>query len=173
VVCWVFISVIDGVVAFVGGLNGIGAYTEPSLRVPADTYYLWMGPLTPAIYLLHFVVLSGLIQLGSQLVGGRGRFEDTFTVVSLTFFLPVFLTMWVPETPYLVFFPECQRDAAGGLGYLPAWLDAGRQVIGVVWILVILTLAVSSVQSVGPSRSLALTLLASIPAWAVTLTYLR
>jgi hypothetical protein len=61
-----------------------------------------------------------------------------------------------------------------GVGFIAigVW-TISRALIGVVWILVILTLAVSSVQSVGPSRSLALTLLASIPAWAVTLTYLR
>ncbi len=173
VVAWILLGVAYGLVAFVGGLNGIGAYAEPWLPIPADTYYLWMGPLTPAIYLLHFIVLSGLIQLGGKLVGGRGTFEDTFTVVSLTFFFPVLITMWVIETPYLVFFPAWRRDELGGIGFLPEWLDIGRQLLGVAWILVILTVAVSRVQRLRPARAAAITLLASIPAWLVTLTYLR
>ena len=68
----------------------------------------------------------------SRLVNGRGSFEDTFVVVSLTFCFPVFLTVWVFETPLLVFFPKWRRTELGGLGVIPAWLDTGRQIVGVL-----------------------------------------
>ncbi len=86
-----------------------------------------MGPLTPVIYLLHFLVLAGALQLLGKLVGGQGTFEDDFSVVSLTCFLPVFVTMWVFDTPLLVFFPGLPRT---DLGAWPAsrrgWTRPGR-----------------------------------------------
>jgi hypothetical protein len=173
VVAWAIIGVIYGAVAFIGGLNGFGPMVEPLLRVPAESYYLWMGALTPAIYLLHFLVLAGLAHLLARGVRGTGSFDDTFSVVSLTFFLPVFVTMWVFEAPALVFLSGPDVAEAGHLPYLPLWLDAGRQLVGVLWILAILIVALARVQRISLARSLAVTLAATIPAWGVTLTYLR
>lgn len=170
---WLIISFIYGLVAFIGGLNGLGAVVEPWLPIPSRRYYLWMGPLTPLIYIVTFLILAGIIQLLSKLVNGRGSFEDTFVVVSLTFFFPVFLTMWVFETPVFVFFPEWRRTELGGLGYIPEWLDTGRQIVGVLWIFAILVTAVSRVQRIALWKSAIIIILAAIPAWAVMLTYLR
>jgi hypothetical protein len=170
---WLIISFIYGLVAFIGGLNGLGAVVEPWLPISSGRYYLWMGPLTPLIYIVNFLILAGIIQLLSKLVNGRGSFEDTFTVVSLTFFFPVFLTMWVFETPVLVFFPGWRRTALGGLGYIPEWLDTGRQIVGVLWIFASLVTAVSRVQGIALWKSAIIIVLAAIPAWAIMLTYLR
>jgi hypothetical protein len=170
---WLIISFIYGLVAFIGGLNGLGTVVEPWLPIPARQYYLWMGPLSPLIYIVNFLILAGIIQLLSKLVNGQGSFEDTFAVVSLTFFLPVFLTMWVFETPLLVFFPEWRRTELGGPGYIPECLDTGRQIVGVLWILAILVTAVSRVQRIALWKSAIVVALAAVPAWAVMLTYLR
>ncbi len=167
------ISRIDGSVAIVGFANGLGPVVEPWLPIPARQYYLWMGLFTPLIYLVNFLILAGIVQLLSRLVRGQGSFEDTFVVVSLAFSFPAFMTMWVFETPVLVFFPECRRAELGGLAYLPEWLDTGRQILGALWIVVILVAAISRVQRVSLLRSSLIVVPAFALAWAVMLTYLR
>ncbi len=154
-------------------MNGLGPVVEPYLPIPSEQYYVWMGALTPLIYLVNFLLLAGLIQLLAKLAGGTGQYEDTFVVVALTFFTPVLLTMWVFEMPILVFFPDLRRGELGGLGYLPPWLDAARQAVGVLWILLTLIAAVARVHQISSRKSAAITFIAFVPAWAVTLTYLR
>ena len=173
VAAWLIVGFIYGSVAMIGGLNGLGPTVEPFLPISSEKYYLWMGVFTPLIYLVNFLILAGLIQLLTRLAGGQGHFEDTFTVVALTFFTPVLLTMWVFEMPILVFFPSLRRSELGGFGYMPEWLDTTRQVVGVLWILVTLIVAVAQVHRISKWKSLVITIIASIPAWAVMLTYLR
>jgi hypothetical protein len=172
-IAWLLLSCLYGMVAYVGGLNGLGAVTPPFLPIPAAQYYLWMGPLTPIIYLVVYVLLAGMIELGSKLVGGIGNFEDTFSVVALGHCLPIFLTMWLFEMPVLVFWPGWRRSALGGLGYMPEWLDSGRQVVGVLWVVIILILAVGRVQRISLWKSGGLVLAAMIPTVIVMLTYIR
>jgi len=170
---WLIISIAYGLVAWIGGMNGLGAVVRPWLPIPAERYYLWMGPFTPLIYLVNFLLLAGSLQLLAKIVRGQGSFEDTFVVVALTFFLPVFLTMWAFEMPVLVFFPQWRRTELGGLGYLPVWADSARQGIGLLWIVVTLTIAVSRVQRISMWRAIPITAVAALLAWSVTLTYLR
>jgi hypothetical protein len=170
---WLWISVLYGLAAFIGGLHGLGPVVEPTIPLPRETYYLWLGPLTPLLYLVNFVLFAGLVQLLSRLVGGEGGFEATFSVVALAFVFPVFLTMWLFEAPVLILFPHCARSEMGGLAYLPVWADAARQVFGLAWVLLATILAVGRVQRIPVLRSIAVTLFSAIPAWMVTLTYLR
>jgi len=173
VTAWLWIGLIYGLTAFVGGLNGVGASTEPSLRLPSARYYLWMGPATPLLYLLNFLVIAGSIHLLAKLAKGRGSYEQTFAVTALTFVLPVVLTMWVFEMPLLVFFPHLQPKVPGGLWILPAWFNNGRQWFGLIWIFFILGIATSRVQRLSIWKALPITLAAFIFGWAVELTYLR
>jgi len=173
IVAWLLLSLLYGLVAFVGGLNGFGAVITPSLAIPARDYYLWMGPLTPVIFLVIFVLLAGMIQLGSKLLAGAGTFEDTFVIVVLAFWLPMFVTMWLFEMPMFVFFPALRRSALGGLGYLPEWLDTFRLIAGMIWIIVVLTLSARVVQRISLPRAAMLTAIAMLPTIAVMLTYIR
>jgi len=173
VVAWLLLSFLYGLVAFIGGLNGFGAVIPPSLAIPAQDYYFWMGPLTPVVYLVSFVLLAGLIQLGGKLLAGAGTFEDTFTTVVLAFWLPMFVTMWLLEMPMLVFFPALRRSALGGLGYLPEWLDTLRLIAGMIWIIVVVALSARVVQRISLPKAAMLTAIAMVPTMAVLLTFIR
>jgi len=168
-----YISLLHGGAAFIGGLNGFGSVTPPVLPIPAQDYYLWMGPLTPLIYFVVLTPLAGIIQLGGKLFGGKGAFEDILVVVAFTFWLPVFITMWLFEMPVFVFFPDCRRSALGGLGYLPERLDILRQIAGMLWIVIALTFSVKTAQWISFLKAAALIILAMIPTIAIILTYIR
>jgi hypothetical protein len=173
ILAWLLLSVLYGLAAFIGGLNGLGAVTQPYLPIPAEKYYLWMGPFTPVIFLVVFALLAGLIQLGSRFFAGRGAFEDTFVSVVFSFWLPLFVTMWLFEMPVLVFFPELRRSGLGGLGYLPEWADTLRQVLGILWAVIVLILSIRAVQKISLPKAAAVTIAAMLPVTIVMLTYIR
>jgi hypothetical protein len=173
VIAWLFISILYGIATYIGGLNGLGAITTPFIPIPADDYYIWIGPFTPIIFLLVFIVLAGFIQLGSNFIGGKGAFEDTFVSVVSAFWLPTIITLWLFEMPVLVFFPSLRRSELGGLGYIPEWLDTGRQIVGLIWIIIVLILSIRIVHKISLPRSIILVIISMIPTTVVMLTYIR
>ena len=175
---WLFIGVIYGLPVFIGGLFGTSnIWVEPYLPIPAKDYYLWMGPATPLIFLLDFLIFAGTVQLLCRLAGGSARFEDTFAVSALTFVLPVFLTMWLLELPVLLFFPGRHAVEVWSLGYLhgemAAGLDSVRQIAGTLWVMIARTVAVARLHGLPLPKAIPITIVASVFALAVVLTYLR
>jgi len=107
---------------------------EPFLRIPPDRYYeiqrFWQIPF----FFVTTIVFAGIVRLLSEIAGGRGRFEQLFTVLCIAQTLPMFLTMWLPETIGFLFFP--------GKTILPLWTDVLRQLAGIIWPLTITVLGI-------------------------------
>ncbi len=167
---WLFIGIVYGLAALIGGLRGAAPVVDPWIPMPGD-YYVGMGLITPVLYLLYFTLLAGLLQLLGRVVKAAGTYEDCFSIATLTFTLPVLVTMWIFEAPALLFMSAQRLQAQDW--YLPAWFDTARQIIGVAWVFVVLVQAVATLQRVTIRKAALLSLLASVPAWATMLVFLR
>lgn len=75
---------------------------DARIPIPSD-YYVGRGLISRVLYLLYFTLLAGLLQLLGRVVKAAGTYQDCFSIATLTFTLPVFLTMRIFEAPALLF----------------------------------------------------------------------
>lgn len=72
--------------------------------IPAKDYYLWEGlfmiPVTMQIYLLF----AALAHLFARLLGGKGSFEATLSVLGFTYSIPLIVLFWIPDVLFFSFF---------------------------------------------------------------------
>jgi len=145
-------------------MKGIGAVTEPFIKIPADDYYYWQRFYQIPFFFLTSIVFAGVIRLLSEAVGGKGSFVDIFCIISITQTFPMFITMWIPETTVFLFFP--------GYEFNPIF-DIARQVIGIIWPLVLAIIGITISEKIKWYFSILFTLIAAIPMTALMVIFIR
>lgn len=158
---------------FVGYKNGFGAVMTPALNIPADQYYLWQTFFALPIFFVIYVVSAGAARLVSFSFKGSGSFEDLFSLYSLAMCLPMFITMWIPETLLIVFFPGHRLEPLGGFAVFPVWVDVLRQIIGIIWPLVIIVIGIKESEKLNWLVSGIVALVAFVPAAVLMLVFIR
>ena len=145
--------------------RGIGAQVEPFVTIPAAEYYFYQRFWQVPFFLLTSVLFSGVARLVAIPLAGQGRFEDVLCVSWVAQTLPMFLTMWLPETLMFVFLP--------GTPIRPLWLDVARQVAGIAWAIVVMVMGVGQVERLYWPRSLVVVLAGAIPMTVLTVIFVR
>ena len=83
-------------------VRDFGAQVAPFLRIAAERYYFWQCFFQIPLFLLTNVVFAGTARLLAAACGGRGSYEDIFALCCTAMTLPMFLTMWLPETLFIL-----------------------------------------------------------------------
>ncbi len=93
-----------GLFALVGYFSGHTAAGVLVNFISAKDYYLWEGlfmiPITMQIYLLF----AALAHLFARLLGGKGSFEATLSVLGFTYSIPLIVLFWIPDVLFFSFF---------------------------------------------------------------------
>jgi hypothetical protein len=145
-------------------MKGIGAVTEPFIKIPSDDYYYWQRFFQIPFFFLTSIVFAGVIRLLSETVGGKGSFVDIFCIISITQTFPMFITMWIPETIVFLFFPCYEFNPI---------FDIARQVIGIIWPLVLAIIGITKSEKIKWYLSILFTLIAAIPMTALMVIFIR
>lgn len=172
-ILFITIGVLYTLTVAVGYQRGFGAFTEPFLSIPAEDYYLWESFFAIPVFLLAGIVYAGTARLLGAAFRGRGTFESLFAVYAAASTLPIFLTMWLPETILIVFFPEMRLTPLGGFAFFPLWLDILRQVAGFLWPIVVSTIGIREAEGKDWLTSGMTSLIAFIPTGALILIFVR
>jgi len=77
----------------------------------------------------------------------------------------MFVTMWLPETISFIFFP--------GQRVYPAWVDAARQVLGMIWPMAIMVMGIPAAEKIKWYAGLAITAAAGIPMTVLMVIFVR
>ena len=85
----------------------------------------------------------------------------------------MFITMWVPESILVMFFPGQRLYELGGFKIFPLWFDYARQLIGIVWPLIIIIIGMSIIEKIKWYYSLVITILAFIPTVVLMVLFIR
>jgi hypothetical protein len=145
--------------------RGLGAEVEPFVRIPAEDYYYWQRFWQIPFFFLTTILFAGTVRLLAVSVKGRGNFIDLFCLFCVAQTFPMFLTMWVPETIGFVFFP--------GQSIFPVWVDAARQIIGILWPLLLTIIGITIIEDIKWPYSLAFTLIAAVPVTGLMIIFIR
>lgn len=145
--------------------RGLGAGVKPLLDIPAEDYYFYQRFWQIPFFFLTTLVFAGTVRLLADASGSRGSFIGLFCVLAVAQTLPMFLTMWLPETFSFLFFP--------GMRIWPVWVDIVRQVVGIIWPLAITVLGVAETEKVKLTGAILLTLAGSIPMVLLMVAFVR
>jgi hypothetical protein len=119
------------------------------------------------------VVFAGVARLVAADFHGQGSFESAFALYALSLVLPMLVTMWLPESLVMVFFPSQRSTPLGGFRFWPSWVDDLGQLAGVLWPLGITTYGIHLSEKILAAQSILVRLIAFIPAAAVILLLIR
>jgi hypothetical protein len=145
--------------------RGLGAQVEPFLKIPAADYYAYQRFFQLPFFLLTSVLFAGVARLVAVPLGGQGRFEDLLCVAWVAQTLPMFLTMWLPETILFGCFP--------GTPIRPVWLDVARQVAGIGWPVAIMVVGIAQAERFPWPRALLAVLAGAVPMTALMVIFVR
>ena len=124
--------------------------------IPANTYYLWEGlfmiPITMQIYLL-FAVLAHLF---ARLLGGKGSFEATLSVLGFTYSVPLLVLFWLPDVLFFSFFGSSVQ-----LTLVPFYGTAAG-----LWTLIVSIIGIIIAEQLSFPRALLVTLLSIVISYA-------
>ncbi len=87
-------------------------------------------------------------------MGGRGTFENNYVINATASILPTLLTMWVPETLLVIYFPHLAATALGGIKIIPVWADVARQAAGIIWPMFIAVIGIKIAENVNTIKSI-------------------
>ncbi len=144
--------------------KGLGAVVEPFLKIPAEDYYFYQRFYQIPFFFITAILFAGTIRFLAELFQGKGNFIDLFSVICIAQTLPMFITMWLPETVVFVFFPGWE---------FPVIPDVLRQVIGIFWPLVIIAIGIQQIERLSLFLSLLLMLISSLPMIALMVIFIR
>lgn len=161
------------ITVYIGYRNGFGAVLEPFINIPASDYYFWQTFYTIPIFFIMAIIFAGTSRLLARLFKGAGTFENIFSIFCVSFTFPMFLTLWIPESLLIIFFPDQRLYELGGFKVIPLWLDYTRQIIGIVWPLVVIIIGISIIEKIKWYHSLVITILAFIPTAILMILFIR
>lgn len=146
----------------VAGLQAGGAepVVRPALPIPRQRYYFWLTFFTVPTFAAIWLSSSRATNAAARKLGGTGSAADTRSALGVALSLPILITMWVPETTMALLLVSgrlsWQRmrtwgEHGGGLAF-----HVARQVIGVLWMLALATVAVRQAHGLSwPKAALA------------------
>jgi hypothetical protein len=85
----------------------------------------------------------------------------------------MFITMWIPETLLVVFFPSHRLQPLGGFAVFPVWVDIFRQVIGIIWPLVIIVIGIKESEKLNWMMSAIVMTIALVPMAILAFVFIR
>jgi len=172
VLVYLFLGVIYTASVQAAYMRGFGAQVTPFLAIPAESYYFWQRFYQIPFFLLTNVLFAGTARLLALGFKGSGSFENAFALSAVAMTLPMFLTMWLPET---VMFFTLSPDFAPQGSWGGAWslFNILRQVTGVVWPLVIIVAGLRRSEGIGLLQAVVATILAFIPTGALMVVFIR
>ncbi len=157
----------------VGYQNGFGAVVKPFLCIDPEKYYFYETFFGIPVFFTIAIVFAGLSRLLASAMGGKGSFENNFVIYCTASVIPTLLTMWIPETMLMVFFPDARAMPLGGFKNLPLWLDVLRQVIGIVWPLIISVIGLQVSEKLNVFKSTLIAFHAFVVSAAIMLIFIR
>ncbi len=164
-----FTAVLYTFTVFVLYVKGFPTAVEPFLRISADTYYFYELFFTLPLFFVLVILYAGTARIIAVSIGGTGRFLDLYAFYGIVIVLPLLLTMWIPET-LLALIAEPPEEA---ISLIPAWIDIPRQLIGVLWPLVVTVIGIREIEAVSWLRSCGITLIAFVPYAIMMLVFIR
>lgn len=162
-----FLCVIYTLTVLLAYLKGFGAVVAPMLNIPAADYYGWQIFYQWPFFIITNIIFAGVVRLLSAAVKGKGTFEDIFSALCAAFTLPMIITMWIPETIHFIF------QQPGTYNFLPVWLEWARQVIGIVWPLVIAGIGIAKYEQIKWYWAALFTIVAAIPMMLLMVIFIR
>jgi hypothetical protein len=146
-------------------MKGLGANVDPFIKIPANEYYYWQRFYQIPFFFITSIIFAGIVRLLSIIFSGKGNYEDLFCMFAIAQTFPMFITMWIPETIYFVFF--------GKATVMPIWFDVSRQIIGILWPLIIMITGITVIEKIKWYYSTIAALIASIPAVLLMIIFIR
>jgi hypothetical protein len=165
VLIFLFLGIIYTISVQLAYMKGFGANVEPFIKIPANEYYFWQRFYQIPFFFITSILFAGIVRLISIPFHGVGTYEDHFCLFTVAQTLPMFVTMWLPETIYFAIFNSAT--------ILPTWADVLRQVIGIIWPLMLMVLGISLIEKIKWTASLLITLIAAIPVTALMVIFIR
>ncbi len=168
-----FIAVLYTFTVGIGYTNGFGAVVEPILKIPADEYYYYEMFFAIPLFFIIAVVFGGVSRLFSHIIGGKGSFENNYAIYATVSVVPTFITMWLPETVLIVFMPHMRAEPLGGFKNMPIWLDAARQIFGLLWPLVIAVVGIRISEKISYLKAFIVTFFSFLIAGFIMFIFVR
>ena len=165
ILIFLFLGIIYTISVQLAYMKGLGANVEPFIKIPANEYYFWQRFYQIPFFFITSIIFAGTVRLLSIVFSGKGRYEEHFCIFAIAQTFPMFITMWVPETIYFVFFSKAT--------VMPVWFDVSRQIIGILWPLIIMILGISIIEKIKWYHSLLVTLIASVPTVLLMVIFIR
>jgi hypothetical protein len=162
---FLFLGIIYTISVQLAYMKGLGANIEPFIKIPANEYYFWQRFYQIPFFFITSIIFAGSVRLLSIMFSGKGNYEDHFCIFALAQTLPMCITMWFPETIYFVFFNKAT--------VMPSWFDISRQIIGILWPLIIMVLGISVIEKIRWYHSFIVTIIASIPTVLLMVIFIR
>jgi hypothetical protein len=157
--------------------GGAEPVVKPSLPIRRERYYAWLRFLTLPTFLAMWLSFSRIAQRTARALGGRGHDADTRALSGVALSLPVFITMWVPETIMALLLVRkvvswnAMRDW-GNRGPGLAFHNT-RQIAGVLWMLALGAIALREVNGLSWPRAVLATLAGSATSGALGALVIR
>lgn len=165
VIIFLFLGIIYTISVQLAYMKGLGANVEPFIKIPANEYYYWQRFFQIPFFFITSIIFAGTVRLLSVIFSGKGNYEDHFCIFAIAQTFPMFITMWIPETIYFVFF--------GKSTVMPVWFDISRQIIGIVWPLIIMIIGITIIEKIKWYYSTIVTLVASVPSVLLMIIFIR
>jgi hypothetical protein len=165
VLLFLFLGIIYTITVQLGYMKGLGASVEPFIKIPAEDYYRWQRFYQIPFFFITSIVFAGTARLLAVPFSGAGSFEDHFCLFAVAQTLPMFITMWVPETIYFLFYSSTS--------VVPVWVDIVRQIVGIVWPLVIMVTGIAITEKIKWYLAAVITLVAAIPTVSLMVIFIR
>jgi hypothetical protein len=172
-IIYVILGLLYTVTVTIGYLNGFGAVTKPLINIPEEKYYLYQAFFQVPFFIVAAVVFAGVARLASTALKGRGSFESLFAIGAVGMTLPMFVTLWIPETMLLVFFPDKRLTPLGGFAVIPVWLDNLRMAAGAVWMLVIIIRGIMICERISLWKAIVISVCGGIPMGMLMAIFIR
>jgi hypothetical protein len=138
-----------GLFALVGYFSGHAAAGILVNFISAKDYYLWEGLLMIPITMQIYLLFAALAHLFARLLGGKGSFEATLSVLGFTYSIPLIVLFWVPDV--LLF--SCFGSSVQ-LTLVPLYGTAAG-----LWTFLVSTIGIKIAQQLSFPRALLVTIL--------------
>lgn len=157
--------------------GGAEPLAPPALPIAVREYYRWLALFTIPTFLAIWLAFSLTAHRVAHVFGGRGNLRPLLDGTGIGLALPVFVTMWLPETVMAIalLLGIVDWTTMSGWQHVPAWkiFNDGRQYLGGAWMLVLVTVAIRLAEGVSWGRAACASLAGLIPASAISYLVIR
>lgn len=157
--------------------GGAQPVARPWLPIPRDRYYAWFRLLTVPSFLAIWLAFSAAATAAARCLGAVADAADTRAIAGPSLALPVFVTMWVPETIMGLLLVsgavewEPMRD--WGARRPGIFVHNVRQVGGGAWALALGAIAIQEAHRLPPSKAMLSSAAGMLAAGAVVAVLIR